>query len=806
MKLHRNNIRYHTLSLAIACAIGIPLGNAATLEEVVVTATKRAESLQDVPISMIAMDGESIKDLGVTNAIDFAANMPAVNISETPIGNFVFIRGIGTPGTNQGIELSVSTFHDGIYMGRHQLARAPFMDLERVEVLRGPQSILFGKNTIGGAIHAITAKPTEEFEGSISVLVGENSELEYTGVISGGLSDSLRGRLAYRAYETDGYFDNVMNGEDEVGRDDYSLRGQLEFDLTDNIMITGKWETGEFNADGKPVQLAVINPLRPQDQAINSLNQALVAAATGGNGTERWDDERAVINDGGALLAQINPSFAGVPGFPDGKEFSDNEMDLGTLTVEWILGDHTLTSITGYATYEYQDVCDCDFSALPLIEVDAREDYEQWSQEIRLTSPGGETFDYILGAYYHQSDLDYSSIEQFGAALAGAPNVSRAYRMTQDQEQWAIFGSGTWNFTELTRITVGLRYSEESKEASHVLEKSFTGGWDFGGGLVVGDSAADYDAFEAAAPGVAGFLDANLWEGLLGTYEHDIRDRERDEEFVSWSVNLEHDLTPDIMMFATVSTGVKGGGFDARFLRENDNPNFEYEEEEALNIELGIKSTLLDGAMTLNATVFQTTVEDYQVSIFDGATAFFVQNAAEIESRGLEVDLRWQATDSLTVGFAGSYLDAEYTDFENAPCWVSQTAGGVPGCVNDGRDASGDPNIFSPEYAANLNFDYRRPIGNSLEFRATWNINYSDEYYNAGDLDPDIALIDSYTKHDLRLAIGGADGMWDVALLGRNLTDEYSSGNNNDQPLVNGNGFAQLDLLRTYAIQGTYRF
>ncbi|GAB3093332.1 TonB-dependent receptor [Aestuariicella hydrocarbonica] len=806
MKSHNNNFRFRALSLAIACAASASFSYAATLEEVVVTATKRAESLQDVPISMIAMDGESIKDLGVTNAIDFAANMPAVTISETPIGNFVFIRGIGTPGTNQGIELSVSTFHDGIYMGRHQLARAPFMDLERVEVLRGPQSILFGKNTIGGAIHAITAKPTEEFEASISVLVGENSELEYTGVVSGGLTDSLRGRLAYRAYETDGYFDNVMTGEDEVTRDDYSLRGQLAFDLTDNIMLTGKWETGEFNADGKPVQLAVFDALTPGAQQISGLNQLLVAAATGGNGIERYDDERAVINDGGALLGQVVPSFEGVPGFPEGDEFSDNEMDLGTFTVEWILGDHTLTAITGYAQYEYQDVCDCDFSALPLIEVDAAEDYEQWSQEIRLTSPGGETLDYILGAYYHQSDLEYSSIEQFGAALAGAPNVSRAYRMTQDQDQWAIFGSGTWNFTELTRMTVGLRYSEESKEASHVLEKSFTGGWDFGGGLVVGDTAADYDAFEAAFPGVAGALDAGLWQGLLGTYEHDIRGRERDEEFVSWSINLEHDLTPDVMVFATVSTGVKGGGFDARFLRENDNPFFEYEEEEALNIELGVKSTLLDGAMTLNATVFQTTVEDYQVSIFDGATAFFVQNAAEIESRGLEVDLRWQATDNLTVGFAGSYLKAEYTDFENAPCWAVQSVADPVGCATNGRDASGDPNLFSPEYAANLNLDYHLPLGDTLEFRATWNINYSDEYFNAGDLDPRIAMVDSYTKHDLRLAIGAADGQWDVALLGRNLTDEFTSGNSNDQPLVPGNGFAQLDLLRTYAVQGTYRF
>lgn len=800
------------------------------LEEVVVTATLRAESMQDVPISMIAMSGEDIKDFGVTRGEEFASNMPAVSIKQNPIGNFIFIRGVGTPGSNQGIEQSVSLFHDGVYMGRSQLSRAPFMDLDRVEVLRGPQSVLFGKNTIGGAIHVISAKPTDEVEGMISGLYGwEDGEEEITAVLSGPITENLSGRVAYRGYDLDGYLENELTGDDGPERDDETLRLQLSWNASDNLNITGKWENSEFNQTQQSTQLSVIDPVG-NGVGFSALNAGLRAVITGDTSPEKYDDKRAVINDGGAALGQVLPEYAGLPGFPDKPEFSNNEMDVGTLTIDWAIGDHTLTAITGYASYEYRDVCDCDFAALPLIQVDATEDYDQYSQEVRLTSPGGEKFDYIVGFYYQESDLSYRSIEGFGSSLAAplvnapaalTPNLTRDYSMDQDQDMWAIFGSGTFSFSDSTRLTVGLRYFEESKEASHVLDKSFTGGWDYSpaaglppGSVTYGDTPAEYDRFLAdfaGTPLVA--ISEGIYAGLLGTFEHNIENRERDEEDVTGSITLEHDIGEDAMLFATVATGTKGGGFDARFLKTNDNPFFEYDEEKATAYEIGIKSTLLDGMMTLNATAFFTTVDDFQVSIFDGATAFFVQNAAELESQGVELDVRWAATERLTLGFAGSYLDATYQDFENAPCWTISGSEPVDrgGCIDRGtpnarRDASGENINFAPELAANFNVDYRMPIGQSLEGRGTLNVNYSDGYATAGDLDPDYASQDDYTTVDLRLALGSADGMWDVAFIGKNLTEEFTSGNNNDQPLVPGNGFSSTDRLRSYAVQGTYRF
>ncbi|MDC0517017.1 TonB-dependent receptor [Porticoccaceae bacterium] len=821
---------YHGTALA-AMALAATVSshtNAQKLEEVVVTATKRAESLQDVSISMLAKSGESIKDMGVARAEEFTADMPAVLIAQTPIGNYVFMRGVGTPGANQGMEQSVSMFHDGIYMGRHQLSRAPFMDLERVEVLRGPQSILFGKNTIGGAVHMISAIPSQELEAMVSGLYGDHGETEVTGVLSGPITDTLSGRVSMRGYQMDGYLDNIMTDEDGPERDDKTIRLQLAWDATENLAINAKWERSEFEYVQQSTQLKVSDPTGT-GIPFSALNSALVAVGSGGSGIEQWDDERAVVNDGGALLGVVAPDFAGLPGFPDKGEFSNNEMDVGSITLDWTIGEHTLTAITGYARYDYQDICDCDFAALPLIQVDATEDYDQFSQEIRFSSPGGEKLDYILGMYYHSSDLDYRSIEGFGTTMAASilgaptmftPNLTRDYTMTQEQDMWAVFGQGTYSFTDTTRVTFGLRYFEEEKKADHVLGKKFTGGWDYSaaaglpaGSVTYGDTADEYDRFLgdfAGTPMVA--ISEGIYANLLGTYEHDIRGRERNEEDWSWMLTLERDIGEDTMLFATAATGTKGGGFDGRFLQTNDNPYFEYDEEQALSYELGVKTHLLDGRMTLNATAFVSTVEDYQVSIFDGATSFFVQNAAEAESKGIEFDAKLAATEGLVISFSGSYLDNEYTDFPNAPCWT--VSGSEPinrgDCVDRGtpdayRDARGDRNIASPKSAFNLNFDYRLPVANTLEARAVLNINYSDQIFVAGDFDPIYASQDSYTKYDVRLSLGSTDAKWDIALLGKNLSDELV-GNGNDQPLNPGNGYSTTDRPRSYALQATYRF
>lgn len=793
--------RFRMLSLASAVAMVAATAQAQMLEETIVTATKRQESMQDVPISIVAMSGEAIENAGITRMEELTANLPAVTVAQNPVGNFIFIRGIGA-GPNQGIEQSVSIFHDGIYMGRHQLARAPFMDLARVEVLRGPQSILFGKNTIGGAINVISAQPTEELEGSVSALYGwDENERELEGVVSGPLTDNVRARLALRSYQIDGHMENILTGEDGPQRDDWTARLKLVWDVSDDISVALRYEASEFETDQQPTQLSLINPLTPAAQQMTGLNALLVG------GMEQYDDKRAVANDGGARLGELVPQFAGVPGFPEGRDGNSNDMQLGSLSLDWAIGEHTLTAIASFAHYDYRDICDCDFTALPMILVDATEDYDQWSLEARIASPAGETLEYIAGFYYHDADLQFRSDEAFGTNLLGAPNVARFYGMDQEQEQWAVFAAVTWNASDRLRSTLGLRYSEESKEASHFLHKRFTGGWSFGGPLTYGDTVAEYDRFEAetTALGIPAFIDAQLWAGALGTYEHDIRNRKRDEEFVSWSFNVEYDLGDNVMAYFSAASGFKGGGFDARFLQADPADGFEYEDEQTLSFELGLKSTLLDGAMRLNAALFRAEIDDLQVSVFDGATGFLVTNAAEMTTQGLELDAQWAVTERLTAGFALTLLDNEFSEFRNSPCWAAEQVADPVGCLA-GKDVSGSPNLFSPDVAFNINLGYEQPLGDALLLRSHLNINYSDEYFVGADLDPVMTLQDSFTTVDLRLALAPAEGRWELALLGKNLTDEEIAQIANDQPLAPGNGFRSLDRLRSVALQFNYRW
>ena len=813
-----------TVAALAAGAMALP-ASAATLEEVVVTATKRAESLQDVSISMLAVSGETIREESITKMEDLTNSMPAVTVTSNPIGNFIFIRGIGSS-TNQGIEQSVSMFHDGIYMGRHQLSRAPFMDIERVEVLRGPQSIMFGKNTVGGALSVIAAKPTQENEAMVSVLAGQDGEQEVNLMVSGGLTDNVAGRFAYRDYQYDGFMTNLATGNDEAGSDDWTARGTLVWDVDDQTSVTFKHEASEFNQTGRNMQASVNNPF-----ALGAFFNGLISQLAehySGSSSESLDDQRIVINDGGLGLIAIG-AFGGAfedaataAGLPDKAEMSDNEMQVSTLTLETLIGDHTFTATAGLAHYEYVDVCDCDFGPLPLVQVDATEDYDQESLELRLTSPGGESIDYIVGAYFHNSDLRFDSTETFGSSIAApalgltpsqVPNVARTYYFEQEQEQMSVFGSATWNMDDTTRLTLGLRYTEEEKTADRELFKRLAAG-----------TVAEYDALPGS---VTGFLDVGLWNGLLGTFEHELLGQKRTEEFVDWSFNLEHDISDDVMVYGLVSTGVKGGGFDARYLKNPEISTttissgdelltnvpvagfdkYEYEEEEALNMELGFKSTLLDGAMTFNATLFRTEITDLQVSIFDGGTAFLVDNAAEMTAQGVEFDVKWAATDSLTVSAAGAYLDNKFDSFPESPCWKrAPTSDDAALCIDGAQDASGEPNILSPEFSMNLRLDHEMPVGNSLLLRSSVSAFYSDEHFTAADLDPVMAFQDAYTRVNLRLALGDAAGKWDVALIGKNITDEEVSVNNNDVPLVDGNGYSTLQRLASWAVQGTYRF
>jgi outer membrane receptor protein involved in Fe transport len=783
-----------TLSIAAALAQPSMAQEGFALEEIIVTAQKRAQSLQDVPVSVNVVSGENITENSIQNLDELSGIVPNLTITEGSQSTNIFIRGLGS-GINQGFEQSVGMFIDGIYAGRDRQFRAPFLDVENVEVLRGPQGTLFGKNTIAGALNITTAKPTEEFEArATTTYEPERNEYTLEAVVSGPLSDDLGGRLALRQSEGDGYLDNTYSGREESSHVETVIRGTVVWDATEDLTLTAKLETGRYDVGGES----------------NSLDQ-----------TGPW----------APLFTDIDPDFDLNDPYSRSTnlvESSYNDNDSFTLTVDWQLGEYTLTAITGYSAYEYSDVQDVDFTPLEMLSQFQDQEFEQWSQEIRLTSPLGESFDFIAGVYWQTSTLEHhkrlasylGSLQPalpagpggvfggqygilpspLGGGLSGAiytgaaTNLrnSRVSDFEQDSDTVAVFAQGNWHISEQLHLTMGLRYTQERKEAERELYLS------------------EYDSevpFNPAHPLYPTLL--TIQGGVFGAFAHEIED-DRTASDLSPSLKLAYDLNDETMIYASVSKAFKSGGFDEAGT-SGDDPGefvgqvaapFDYEEEEALAFELGAKLRLLDGAATLNLAAFETRYEDLQVSAFIG-DKFLVGNAAEATTRGLELDGNWRLTEGLTLSASMAYLDATYDSFENASCTYAQVAAfGGQGCT---QDLSGESLAYAPEWSASVNLNHVTSLGETLELRSNLGLAYTDEQYLAQDLDS-ATLEDSYVLTNARIALSDMSDRWELALVGKNLTDEEVRTFANDVPLMAGAIFAYRLPPRSVAVQFSIRY
>lgn len=771
------------------------------LEEIYVTAQKRTQTLKEVPISMNAISGDKIEKSGLTSIERMADYIPSFNMTQTGIGTNISIRGI-TSGVNQGFEQSAAQFVDGVHFGRAQLARAPFLDIERVEVLRGPQSILFGKNSTAGAISITTAKPTDEFEGKFTALYEpEHGEQDVRLVLSGPLSETFSGRLAILDRSMDGYYENTTLNRDESGDQERVIRGTLAWKPNDNWTVSLKLEDGSFDSDGRNIE--VVRPV----ERINPLFPSLEPL--------RYSDMLGLLTGGNYLL----DTFQDYKRQSNG-DFSYNDTENATLTIETGIGDHTLTAITGYNGYTYQELCDCDFTGAPGFNILSDEDYSQLSQEIRIASPAEETFSYLAGVFFQSSSLEFHDAIRvptnsviptaLNNTIGPVANLLRGAATERDFEQdtdlSAIFVQMTWSLNDFTRAILGARYTHESKDATrhqyHVT--------DDGTVLPEGSVADPYN---------------QLWAGFL-VDPHNISG-DRSESAFTPLVTLQHDLNSTDMVYLSFTTGFKSGGFD---VRANAAPNdiggiyngqapsipdikgtWEFEEERVKNYELGGKFVLAEGSAELNVALFRSEFSDMQTSQFDGSLSFNVTNAGEAVVQGLEVDGRWALTDELLLRGGFAYIDFEYTNFPNSQCYFGQTDNIEP--FGDGLcDATGQRREFTPEYQGNIGFDYTYTLGNGMQLSNSLDFIYSDDYMTTPSLDPKLVQ-DAYVKINARIALTGRDDTWEVALIGKNLTDEaiitYANGLPVASVLTNGTGsgyYAFYERPRSIALQGTLRF
>ena len=492
------------------------------LEEIIVTATYREQGLQDVPVSVSAVTGDVLVNSALQKAEDIQFLVPNFTLTETGIGSNTFIRGVGS-GINQAFEQSVGTYIDGVYYGRAQQIRTPFLDIQRVEVLRGPQSILFGKNSVAGALNITTARPTDEFEGRVMASAEfEDEEQIVEAVVSGPFSDNFRGRLAGRARNLDGYMNNATLNQTNPNREDWALRGTFEWDITPTFMATLKAEVGEFDVTGRHIE--IINELPAAGGPFTGLqyNQIL---------SNVFMQDSSVSN---VVQDEIRSS--------NGDD-SHNESQSYVLTLDWGIGEYELQSISAYTNFEYDEFCDCDFTGANVFGAALQEQYKQFSQELRLSSPLRDRYDYIAGIYYQTSDHDFfdqiivepNSIlipainqQSPGAGdLVSGTEASRAAIV--DNDVISAFAQFNWHINDIWTLQLGGRVTKDDRTGSRTLSIVGAGGSALpvpqtGAPLVYARCVRHHvdESFEPGAAGRVLHLTARRPAGRRRTRQHQI--------------------------------------------------------------------------------------------------------------------------------------------------------------------------------------------------------------------------------------------------------------------------------------------
>jgi iron complex outermembrane receptor protein len=780
------------------------------LEEVIVTAQKRAQNLQDVPISVQAFTGEKLAESGIKDVFDLQTNAPGLTVDQNQnatTSNFS-IRGIGTGGNNFGFESAVGLYVDGVYRSRQSSMINQLVDIQSVDILRGPQGTLFGRNTLAGAIQFSTVKPDHEGSGFAEVTVGNYGLLNLSGAASiSAIEDILAFRVTGFSSERDGTFDNLTSpdGSDTINdRDRYGFRAQALWTPTDEVTVSVIADYAELDEvccgfsilyDTNRVD-ARTGTFGSTDTVIESLGGTLVTEDT------VYDDVQATNFD---------------------PESSSKDAGL-SVQVDWDVDDFTITSITSYREFESFDRIDADFSDLDALADVNDAEQDQFSQEIRLSFLG-ERLNYVVGANYFKQTLDSTStlffgedtekvaiISELGPAFAGADFGGTFFAddgfavdvNEQEHESWAVFGQFDYALTDALTFTAGLRYSEEEKELTAVYSDS----------------------------GDAGHPTGSLYGGFQGAFAATARrdsipnateDGKIDEDQVTGTAKLSWFASDDIMLYGSYTTGYKAGGTNTDRINVALDQTFDAETVESY--EIGMKAEFPDQGLRLNIAVFQSEVDDQQVGSFNG-TDFNVQNAATGETKGIEIDALWQATDTTTVNFAYSYVDATRDEFVDGNCYdASPFRLGVPDPRNprvevggvfvpatdaqafdaDVCDNSGEQLAVNPESKAILGVRQEFSISDSTLAYGLFEYSYVDEMQLLPSGDP-LGVQDAYKTINLRLGLLLEDYQTEITLWGRNVTDEDWVGIAFGAPLQDGKIGAYGREPRTYGLTINKKF
>lgn len=809
MRLH--NLLRSTASAAVVGAVAFGFAGAAsaqsgptTVDDIIVTAQKREQNLQDVPIVVTTLSQESLQNAGVHDIKDLQILTPGMTVTSTQseASTTVRIRGVGTVGDNPGLESSVGVVIDGVYRSRNSVGFGDLGEMSRIEVLKGPQGTLFGKNTSAGVINILTEAPSFVPGFNAELTSGNYGQIGMSASVTGPLSDTLAARLYVAHRERDGFYDvNTGDGPrtltEDATQDFATIRGQLLWLPTDSIsmrLIADYAERSEYCCVG--VQLRT-GPTYPFIDGLSAgTGQAPPAAGFGALPFSRTAyanrDTGQDIEDKGVSL-EINVDLQG-------------------------FGGATLTSVTSAREWTSSLGMDVDYTGADIAYRNNDGEYgygvKNLTQEFRLAG-ATERVDWLVGLFATKEEIDRTDSWYFGAdytpfmsfllsaglAGGGAPFpvspgtigcytavgqtaaglggclatggavggggigfvVGQGYRDAYQQEStsFAVFTNTSWHVTDAFDITLGLRYTQDDKSLD-------------GQQLNVNGGGNTCSATLANAGAIGGVLGANA-ATIFGTIclpwaNSAFNNRTVAEEFddgeLSGTIKASYRLNDSVMVYGSYARGYKSFGYNLDRVQDGITPaaSLLFPSEVVDSYEAGIKTTLFNRSVLLNATYFDQTFTDFQLNTFLG-TAFVVESIPELTTRGVDADFLWfTPIDGLSLQGGVTYTDAKYGNFTAADL---TSPGNFPQLsLLPGARAS-----FAPEWSATGSVNFDRSIGNGLRIGMSLAAKYSTEYNTGSDLLP-YKMQDALTLLNGRITLGTDDERWTVEIWGQNLTDE----------------------------------
>jgi len=715
-------------------------------DRVVVTARRVEEDVQDVPIAVAVLSSDFLSDTGASNAGRLKELVPSLQFYSTnPRNSAINIRGLGSPFglTNDGIEQGVGLYIDGVYYARPAAATLDFIDVERVEVLRGPQGTLYGKNTTAGAINVTTKAPEFTPSTDVELTYGNIGYLQAKATTTGPLTDNIAYRLSFSGTQRDGVLYDVRKQDDLNDQNNLGFRAQLLWHVADDLTVRLAADNTAQRPEGYASIFAGVVPTQ------RPLNRQYAAQA--------------------AFFNYAPPSTTAFDRLSDLDSPHRSIQDLGgaSVTVDWDVGPGTLTSITGWRYWNWYPSNDRDFLGLPITTISANPSKQyQWQQELRYAGDFGDDIDYVVGAFwFNQVTKTLGRQEQGSAAwrfllnpnaAAATPGLLDGYGqktdILSDHTSAALFGNVNWKVTDQLTISPGLRVNYDEKNGHYI--------------------AAVYGGLDTSGTDATSVALRALQRSVLSPQNYE---SSGSDDNVSGQLTVSYDFADNVHAYATYSTAFKTFGLNNNGVPLDSAGNVAVQlatvkPEDEKHIEIGIKNNPLPG-VTANLAAFQTTIDDYQVNVVNGQVGVlrgYLANAEQVIVKGVEFDGAAQLGNNFSIYTNLAWTDGKFEKFTSAPPALENSGGAVQVV-----DASGTRLPGLSEWAGSLGGEYKLAGEFSKragEYFAAVDASFRSDF-SSSPTESRYLNIDGYTLLNARFGFRGDDG-WDLYAWGRNLLDE----------------------------------